>query len=517
MKKALLAYLLLCIVSCEKHATAASKQVDVLLIGAGIMSATLGALLYELDPNLSIEVFERLPKIAEESSGVWNNAGTGHAGHCELNYTPELEDGSLDMSKAVKINEAFEMSLEFWAYQIQQNKILSAQSFLNRVPHISFVWGEKNIAALKKRYELMKQHPYFEEMEFTDDFETMETWSPLIIEGRNKQKKIAATRVKHGTDVNFEVLSRGLFASLARSRSNAIHLQHEVVGLEKNKDSTWTVAVRNLKTRELSLIQSKFVLIGAGGGSLPLLQKSKIPEGLGYGGVPVGGQWLISGNKDLIERHQAKVYGKAPVGSPPMSVPHLDTRYIDGKRMLLFGPFATFSTKFLKQGSWFDMPLSFNLGNLIPMIESGVHNIPLTQYLLRQLFLTPRQRLANLKEYFPNAKLEDWHLQSAGQRVQVIKNDPVKGGILQFGTELIISEDGSLAALLGASPGASIAVDTMLKVLEKSFKESFQSKEWQSKLKSMIPSYGLKLSEHSEYLLQLRKKTREDLGLNAAL
>lgn len=357
----------------------------------------------------------------------------------------------------------------------------------------------------------MVQNPLFKEMEFSENFEEIQQWIPLVMEGRSKSQKIAASRVQHGTDLDFGTLTQNLFDTFRRDKN--LHFLHEVEDLKQDEDGTWLVSVQDLTTKEKASYRSKFVFIGAGGGSLPLLQKSGIPEAKGFGGVPVGGQWLVSTNPDLIERHAAKVYGKASLGSPPMSVPHLDTRFIQGKKSLLFGPFATFSTKFLKQGSWLDMPLSFNFGNLIPMLQSAWHNIPLTQYLIRQLLLNPEERLASLKEYLPNAKLEDWYLETAGQRVQVIKNDPVKGGILQFGTELVISEDGSIAALLGASPGASTAVEAMLKVIETSFKRKLQSPKWQAKLTQMIPSYGQKLSQNPELLQKIRNRNNELLGL----
>lgn len=482
-----------------------TPPIDVVLVGGGVMSATLGTMLKELNPQMTMEIYEKLDAVAEESSSAWNNAGTGHSAFCELNYTPELEDGTIETKKAVDINEQFEISKQFWAYQVQQKYIENPKEFINNVPHMSFVTGEENIAYLKKRYEALQKHSLFYGMEYTEDAATMKEWAPLIMKGRDPSQKFAATRMQIGTDVNFGALTRNMIGHLTQTGIAKLYTRHEVKDIKRNEDQTWAVTVKNLNTQQSRVIHAKFVFIGAGGGALPLLEKSGIPEAKGFGGVPVGGQWLVTTNQELIEQHQAKVYGKASVGSPPMSVPHLDTRVIDGKKALLFGPFATFSTKFLKKGSWWDLPASLNTSNLVPMIEAGLDNIPLTRYLIGQVLLTKKQRLASLQDYFPEANLDDWTLQVAGQRVQIVKDDAEKGGILQFGTEVVSSADGTIAALLGASPGASTAAPIMLKVIAKSFKTELATPEWQARMKKMIPSYGLKLNGD----IALTNKTRQ--------
>lgn len=510
MKKLFLAIILLCHVSCDS-AGPATKNADIVIIGAGIMSGTLATLLYELDPKLNIQVFERLGVIAGESTGGWNNAGTGHAGYCELNYTPDKGQAGIDLQKAIDISEAFELSMQFWAYEKVKGHL--PIPFIKSVPHASFVWGAKNIVSLKRRYEAMIQNPLFAGMEYSEDQKEIQTWFPVVIEGRAPTQDVAATRVKRGTDVDFGILTKSLFAFLERSKI-PVNLKHEVKNIERNQDGTWTIVYKDLKNKETKSISTRYVFIGAGGGTLKLLQKSGIPEARSYGGVPIGGQWLISTNEELIRRHDSKVYGRAANGAPPMSVPHLDARYINGKKALLFGPFATFSTKFLKYGSWLDMPLSFTIGNFVPMIQSGLNNVPLTGYLIQQLLLSPEERLAALREYLPKARMEDWSLATAGQRVQLIKDDPILGGILQFGTELVVTKDGTLSGLLGASPGASVAVDVMLEVIEKAFPEKFKSAEWQQKLTQILPSFGKKLADNPELLRQLRKYNATVLGLS---
>jgi malate dehydrogenase (quinone) len=486
---------------------------DVVLIGAGIMSATLGVLLKQLEPGLTIEIFETLDVAAAESSDAWNNAGTGHSAFCELNYTPELPDGSVETKKAVKIAESFEVSKQFWAYLIQQNFITVPPSFIRAIPHMSFVWGEKNVEFLRKRYEALTSCHLFKGMKYTEDKALLEEWIPLVMEGRDAEEKVAATRMDIGTDVNFGSLTRCMFDHLKKQEGVAMHFSHQVRDLEKEDDGTWKLNVKNTQTGDRRKLKAKFVFIGAGGGSLPLLIKSEIPEGKGFGGFPVSGQWLRCINREVIEKHNAKVYGKASVGAPPMSVPHLDTRMIEGKKELLFGPYAGFSTKFLKHGSFMDLPMSIKLGNVMPMLAAGVKNIPLTRYLIDQVRQSPEDRLTALREYLPAARLEDWELEIAGQRVQVIKKDEKEGGILEFGTEVVSAADGSIAALLGASPGASTAVSIMIDLIKRCFKDKANSPQWQSKLKQMIPSYGESLASDAELCLKIRAKTSQVLGL----
>ncbi|QNL52159.1 malate:quinone oxidoreductase [Olivibacter sp. SDN3] len=490
------------------------QEKDAVLIGAGIMSATLGIMLNQLLPEANIEVFERLDEVAAESSDAWNNAGTGHSALCELNYTPQLPDGSVDIGKAINIAEQFEVSKEFWAYLVEQNILKEPTQFIRNVPHMSFVWGETNVDYLRKRFKKMEDHHLFKGMEYSEDRSTLQNWMPLVMEGRRADQAVAATRMDIGTDVNFGGLTRCLFDHLRKQSHFKLRLAHEVRDLERLPDGRWKIEVRNSTTKRKRTVIAKFVFIGAGGGALHLLEKSGIKEGKGFGGFPVSGQWLRCTNPAIVAKHEAKVYGKAAVGSPPMSVPHLDTRIIDGKKALLFGPYAGFSTKFLKNGSWLDLPSSIKINNIRPMLAAGLDNLKLTKYLINQVRQSSDDRIDALKEYVPTARKDDWELEIAGQRVQVIKKDPVHGGVLEFGTEVVSSADGSLSALLGASPGASTSVSIMVKLLQKCFPEQMNAEPWQNKFSEMIASFGQSLANDAELAISTRKKSSRLLGLD---
>ncbi|MDB6076273.1 MAG: malate/quinone oxidoreductase [Akkermansiaceae bacterium] len=486
---------------------------DVVLIGGGIMSATLGVLLHQLDPSLKIQVVEALAEVAKESSNPWNNAGTGHAALCELNYTKENADGSVDISKAVEINEAFEVSKQFWAHLVETGVLPAPREFITPVPHMSFVHGAEDQDYLRRRYQTMSRHHFFADMEYTEDRAKLQEWAPLLLAGRHDAEPLAATHADAGTDVNFGALTRSLVDFLASKDVVKIATQHLVKNIRRKKDGRWELTVRNMDKGINRSITAPFVFVGAGGASLPLLQKSKIPEGKGFGGFPVSGQFLVCDNPEIVDRHNAKVYGKAAVGAPPMSVPHLDTRLIDGKHTLLFGPFAGFSPKFLKSGSVFDLPGSVKLSNLVPMLAVGKDNLDLTRYLIEQVMQSPEDRLDALREFFPGAQLGDWKLLTAGQRVQIIKQHPEKGGVLQFGTEVVSATDGSIAALLGASPGASTAVDVMLDIIGKCFASRLP--EWRAELERMIPSYGKSLKQDPALYTRLKTHTDAVLQLKA--
>ena len=499
------------------QAAAEEKQiVDVVLIGGGIMSATLGAYLQELEPEWQIHMYERLSTVADESSNGWNNAGTGHAALAEMNYTPQKPDGSIDISKAVAINEAFQISRQFWAYQVQRNVMQSPRSFINSVPHMSFVWGEENINFLRKRHAALQQSSLFRGMEYSEDPATLHQWIPAVMAGRDPAQKVAATRIATGTDVNFGEVTRQLVTSLKKSDRFTHKMGHEVRDIKRNADQTWTVTVADMQNGgKERRVRTRFIFIGAGGASLTLLQKSGIPEAKNYGGFPVGGEFLVTENPEVVKLHMAKVYGKATVGAPPMSVPHLDTRVLDGKRVLLFGPFATFSSKFLKNGSLWDLFGSLRTSNIMPMAHVGIDNFNLVKYLVGQLMLSDDDRHKALQEYFPQARKEDWKLWVAGQRVQIIEKDEKKGGVLRLGTEVVTSQDGTIAALLGASPGASTAAPIMLELMERVFKDKVASPAWQAKLKQIIPSYGQSLDGNPALTEQVLQETSRILELES--
>ncbi|WP_339216974.1 malate:quinone oxidoreductase [Solibacillus sp. FSL W8-0372] len=486
---------------------------DVILIGAGIMSATLGTMLKELAPDWKIKVFENLAKAGEESSHELNNAGTGHAALCELNYTSEKKDGTIDITKAINVNTQFQDSLQFWSHLVNTKQIEKPENFIMPLPHMSMVQGASNVEYLKKRHAAMTANPLFEGMEFSDDPETLKQWIPLIMNERKSNEPIAATKIDSGTDVNFGALTRTLIANLQKQDVD-VNYNHNVTDVKRLKDGSWEVKVHNKENGKVEYHTSKFVFLGAGGGSLELLQKSGIPESKHIGGFPISGLFLVCKNEEIINQHHAKVYGKAAVGAPPMSVPHLDTRYIDGQKSLLFGPFAGFSPKFLKTGSNMDLFASIKPHNLFTLLACGVKEMSLSKYLVSQLVLSKEARMEELRQFIPTAKSEDWEISVAGQRVQVIKDTDAGKGTLQFGTEVVTAHDGSIAALLGASPGASTAVSVMLKVIKQCFPEEL--KTWEPKIKEMIPSYGENLVENTALLKEIHETTTKALGLQKA-
>ncbi|MFB9378560.1 malate:quinone oxidoreductase [Kineococcus gynurae] len=484
----------------------ASTRYDAVLIGGGIMSATLATMLTELEPDWSVLVLERLDSLGEESSSAWNNAGTGHSALCELNYTPEKADGSIDISKAVQVNEQFQLSRQFWSFLVRSGLIEDPRSFINSVPHMSFVRG-KNVEYLRKRYHALADHPLFSGMQWAEDAATIVDWAPLLLQGRAPGEKIAATRSDAGTDVDFGSLTRTLLAAAAR-RGAEVLTGHEVKDVTR-RGSGWSLSVK-ADDGHSAEIATPFVFVGSGGGALHLLQRSGIPEGQGFGGFPVSGEWLRCTNPEIVRRHHAKVYGQAEVGAPPMSVPHLDTRIMHGEQSLMFGPYAGWSPRFLKTGHLTDLPRSIRPHNLLPMLAVARDNVPLTTYLVKQVLQSMDARMEALRVFFPDAQAADWELLKAGQRVQVIKKGP-RGGVLQFGTELVAAGDGSIAALLGASPGASTAVEVMLRLVAKCFPAHQDA--WRPKLQEMVPSYGRQLGEDPQLAKETFAGTAEALQL----
>lgn len=488
-------------------------ETDVLLVGAGIMSATLGTLLQTLSPSLHITIVDSLAKPAVESSDAWNNAGTGHAALCELNYTPERPDGSVAIDRAIKINEQFQQSRQFWASLVERGILTNPKQFINGVPHMSFVSGAPAVDFLRRRYAAMQTSPLFGGMQYSEDPAVLREWIPLMMQQRDPAEPVAATRSEAGTDLDFGALTRMMLTSLQHGGSG-LFLRHRVRSMSHLPDSRWYVEVEDLNTKKRSRITTRFIFLGAGGGALPLLQASGIPEGRGYGGFPVSGQWLRCTNREVIERHSAKVYGKPALGAPPMSVPHLDSRVIEGKRELLFGPFAGFSTKFLKFGSFGDLPKSIGPGNMVAMLGAGATNLSLTKYLIGQVMQSQEDRIGALREFVPDAKGEDWVLEIAGQRVQIIKPDAKTGGKLEFGTEIVSSADGSLAALLGASPGASTAVAIMLELISRGTPVLNSAQSSPEALRTLVPSFGRSLSNDPGFLQELNQHTGALLQLS---
>jgi malate dehydrogenase (quinone) len=486
------------------------ENVDALLVGAGIMSATLAVLLKELDPYLRLEMVELRESGAVESSNPWNNAGTGHAGLCEMNYTPQAADGSVCIKKAVQINSQFEVSKQFWAHLVGKGALGSPRKFINPIPHMSFVRGDRDVSFLRKRHEALSQHHGFASMSYTEDKSAMEAWIPLMMRGRSADEHIAVTRVENGTDVNFGTLTDQLLTYLGRQDGNTFRCSQRVTALKRNA-AGWRATIKNPVTGDMRQVQARFVFLGGGGGALPLLQMSGIPEGRGYGGFPVSGQWLRCDSSAIAQQHNAKVYSRAAKGAPPMSVPHLDTRVVDGKTALLFGPYAGFSTKFLKHGSYLDLPRSVRPGNVGPMLAAARDNMDLTRYLINEVRQSEEQRFEALLKLYPEAKVEDWRLEIAGQRVQIIKKDAQRGGILQFGTELVAAADGSIVALLGASPGASVSVSVMLDLLDRCFAD--RKAEWADRLAEIFPGREQELQVNAALYREVSERNNKLLEL----
>ncbi|WP_158862521.1 malate:quinone oxidoreductase [Leifsonia sp. AG29] len=487
-----------------------SDPIDVVLIGGGIMSATLGAMLQRVQPDWSIRIYESLGEVAQESSNPWNNAGTGHAALCELNYMPEASDGSVDPAKAISINEQFQLSRQFWAALVAAGDLPDPKNFINPTPHMTFVRGRDNVTYLRKRYEALKDEPLFAGMEYSEDPDVIAEWTPLLVKKRNRKERIAATRQVSGTDVDFGALTRALIDNLVDNGAELV-LNHRVRSIKRTKDGLWRITVRHEVGHTPHVATARFVFVGAGGGALHLLQKSGIPEIQGFGGFPISGQFLRTTNPAIVSQHQAKVYGKAAVGAPPMSVPHLDTRVVDGESSLLFGPYAGFSPKFLKTGSWFDLPGSVRPGNIGPMLAVARDNFDLIKYLVGEVLANREKKMKALREFMPTAKTEDWELITAGQRVQVMKKDPKRGGVLQFGTEVVAAADGSIAGLLGASPGASTAVPIMVDLLKRCFPDRWDS--WLPKLEALIPTIGTTLNDRPKEAQRVLSSTAEVLQL----
>ncbi len=490
-----------------------AASVDVLLIGAGIMSATFGTVLKELEPSLSIAAFEILEDCGLESSDSWNNAGTGHAANCELNYTPQRADGSVDISKALEVNTEFDLSRQLWAYLVTKGALPDPGAFIHACPHMSFVWGQENVAFLRARHQEMAAHHCYHGMDYSEDRATIAGWAPLIMDGRGDDAPFAATRMVTGADVDYGALTRLLFKHLSAQPGVAVRYKHKVTGLKRDAGG-WRVSVRDIAAGTHGEVAAKFVFIGAGGGALELLEKSGIPEGHGYGGFPVSGIWLRCDVDEISARQDAKVYGKAAHGSPPMSVPHLDTRIVGGKRSMLFGPYAGFSTKFLKHGSLTDLFRSIRPGNIAPMLEVAKDNLQLSEYLIGQVLQTGAHQFEMLKSFFPNAQRHDWKEAVAGQRVQIIKPDKDKVGYLEFGTEIIADKDNSIVALLGASPGASTAAFITQEVLNKCFADRLTEDGWLPKLRQIIPTWGIDLKTDADACRHTRAITAPVLGLN---
>jgi malate dehydrogenase (quinone) len=485
------------------------NRADVVFVGAGIMSLTLATIIRQLEPSWKLVVIEQMPDVAMESSHGWNNAGTGHSALCELNYTPETDDGSIATEKAIEINKQFQISRQFWSWLVESGRIPKPSKFIRQSPHMSLVFGEENIDFLRRRYEALREHPLFAGMEYSEDPREIAKWAPLVVDGRLKSEPIAATRVVSGSDVDFGVLSVELAKQLQQDGVE-FYFEHRVADLGRS-EAGWNVEVRHQLGETPFWVDANFVFVGAGGAALSLLQNAGIPEIRGYGGFPVSGEWLKCDNEDVVKRHKAKVYGLAEIGAPPMSIPHLDRRSVEDQESVMFGPYAGFTPKFLKNGSFADLFASLRWHNIGPMLAVAVQNLGLLRYLIKEVFASKQKRLEALYRFYPDANPEDWVREVAGQRVQIIKPDRKRVGVLQFGTEVVSSADGSIAGLLGASPGASTAAAIMLEVLEDCFPSRIDG--WTETIRQMVPSYRVSGRDHTDVMIQQMFHTASVLKL----
>ncbi|MEM6257358.1 MAG: malate dehydrogenase (quinone) [Planctomycetota bacterium] len=493
------------------------EPIDVLLIGSGIMSATLGAMLKNLKPEMKIQLYEAAEGFSHEASDGWHNAGTGHAGICELSYTPNRgEDGEVDVAKAIEIFHMFEHSKQFWGYAVREGIAPDPTSFINRVPHIAFVYGQPQVDFLKSRFKGMQGHHFFEEMAFTEDRELIKQWAPLLLDGRDPNEPIAATKMEVGSDVNFGSLARQFTEWLGKQAGCSAVTRHKVIDLDETAEG-WKVTILNIATKEKFTKNAKFVFIGAGGGSLPLLQKSGIDEAKGFGGFPIGGQWLVCDKPEIYEQHGSKVYGMSPGAAPTMAVPHLDIRVIDGKRALLFGPYAAWTTKFLHEtGKWTDLIKSIRPDNIASLIKVGLYNIPLVRYLIQQGLQSMNTRMKELKNFYPAADVKDWKLIDAGIRVQAIKKEDGDAGIVHFGTEVVTNQKKTISALLGASPGASVSTNIILEIVQKCFADELATEDGHARMKQMVPTYDEDLipAEMADRQRETAQQAELSLGLS---
>lgn len=456
------------------------EEADVVLIGGGIMSATLGSMLAVLEPTWRIVLLEKADELASESSDSWNNAGTGHSGYCELNYMPNPEDGT----KAASIAQQFHASREWWAYLAEQG-LVDPTAFIHSTPHMDVVFGSRDVDYLRRRHATLVNDPLFAGLEYSEDRSTIAKWAPLVMSGRTDGEAIAATRHPRGTDVDFGALTRQLTGLIAARGGTAL-FGHDVRAIDRAQAGGWIVSGSGPDRARFS-ITAKHVFVGAGGFALRLLQRAKLPEVRGYAVLPVGAAFYRCSTPEVVAQHEAKIYGQAAIGAPPMSVPHLDKRVVDGTGHLLFGPYATFSTKLLKRGKLTDFFTTLRWHNLHTIVAAGAQNLSLVRYLVAELAARPRKKFAQVQRFYPESKFSEWELILAGQRAQLVKPDPRKIGALQQGTELVVSADNSISGLLGASPGASTAVPIMLDLLRRCFPDSWGA-TWRDALSEAIPS-----------------------------
>ncbi|MFT7373600.1 MAG: malate dehydrogenase (quinone) [Oleiphilaceae bacterium] len=483
-------------------------NMNIVIVGAGIMGITFATLAKELNPSLKITILERLSGPGKSNSSVFHNAGTGHEANCELNYTPVDED-LIEIEKALDIHAQFNVAKQFWAYLSDKGIIKDPASFIHPTKHCTLV-HENSIDMLKFRFEEMSQHHFFETMEYSEDHDKIKSWIPYTMENRPRSEKMAATKIQHGTDVNFGELTEAMAAHLEKQEGVDIHYGTHVKRVHKSPIGRWLIETTEFGEKVQHKADKLFV--AAGGGAFPLLKLSHLPERTRFAGFPVGGRFLLAPiSEEDAKYYSAKTYGKAKVGAPPMSVPHLDLRAANGKHYLLFGPFATFKPVLEKGRGFIEYVRSMRLHDISGLLNVALEHFPLMKYLISETFVGKTKMLEDLEAFAPGLGSKfNWEISPAGQRVQIIKD-----GDLQMGTEIIVSDDQSYSTLLGASPGASVSPAVMLRLLEQFMPSILKTDEAQAKLKEIFPESNLKaLEDDAELYRKIRDKVNASLKIS---
>lgn len=481
----------------------------VIVIGAGIMGTTFAVLAKELAPELDVTILERLEGPGAGNSWVFNNAGTGHEANCELNYTP-VDEEVISVEKALKIHAQFNVAKQFWAYLVNKGAIQDPKTFINQTKHCTIV-SESAIEELRLRFKEMSAHHFFEHMQYSEDFDEIERWLPYLMEGRPRHEKMAATVIETGTDVNFGALTEQMANYAVNELGVKIEYGTHVKRVHRSPAGSWLVETERMG----NAVQYKadVLFVGAGGGAFPLLKKSHLPFRARFSGFPVGGRFLQAAiTREQADQYRAKTYGKAKVGAPPMSVPHLDLRVANGQHYLLFGPFASFKPVLEKGRGFIDYLRSMRLHDLPGLLNVALEHFPLVKYLVSETFKGESSMLAELENFAPGISRKfDWKAVEAGQRVQIIKD-----GDLQMGTEIIVSSDKTYGTLLGASPGASVSPEVMLRCLEQLLPAVVAGDEARQKLKDIFPEDSLDtLSHNPERYREIRDVVNQTLGIVA--
>ena len=480
---------------------------DVIIIGAGIMGTTFATLAKELAPELNITILERLESAGEGNSWVFNNAGTGHEANCELNYTP-VDEEVISVEKALKIHAQFNVAKQFWAHLIKKGAIKDPKTFINQTKHCTIV-SESSIDELRLRFKEMSAHHFFESMRFSEDFDEIKSWIPYLMEGRPRHEKMAATVIETGTDVNFGALTQQMAEHAAQDLGVKIEYGTHVKRVHKSPAGSWLVETE----RHGAPVRYKadVLFVGAGGGAFPILKKSHLPFAKRFTGFPVGGRFLQAPiSAEQADHYRAKTYGKAKVGAPPMSVPHLDLRVADGQHYLLFGPFASFKPVLEKGRGFFDYLRAMRLHDIPGLLNVTLEHFPLVKYLVSETFKGEKSMFEELESFAPGlSKKFDWKPVHAGQRVQIIKD-----GDLQMGTEILVSKDKTYGTLLGASPGASVSPEVMLRCLEQLLPAIFTKEATRKAKKEIFPEDDLDtLATNPDRYREIRDAVNKQLGI----